>query len=305
MLETCALCQVAAELQMSHIIPAFVAKWIKETSATGFLRGGKAPNRRVQDGEQRKLLCRSCEDLFGKNERVFANEIFYPYVNEVLSKTGTIQKNVRFSYDDWLLKFVISLHWRTLITQREVVDRLEPGFQTLLIEIEKDWRQFLLGQQSVTGRGQTYMLFLQSLAEGIGVLPARTPANVNTYLLRLSDGTVVGSKTKLGMYSKIGPIAFFTTLEPRRLKDTDDLRVGMRGAIWTVQSIRNTDLTEYVCITAPSQVLERMKLSPEQQDKVAKAYENNPKRAAESLSVAAGMADAIIRAKKKEGGDEV
>jgi len=47
---SCRLCSRARELQLSHIVPAFVYRWLKDLSGTGFLRFGKNPNRREQDG---------------------------------------------------------------------------------------------------------------------------------------------------------------------------------------------------------------------------------------------------------------
>jgi hypothetical protein len=37
----------AQELQESHILPGFVFRWMKETSATGYLRFGQQPNLRT------------------------------------------------------------------------------------------------------------------------------------------------------------------------------------------------------------------------------------------------------------------
>ena len=34
----CALCHESKELKESHFIPKFVGKWLKKTSATGYLR---------------------------------------------------------------------------------------------------------------------------------------------------------------------------------------------------------------------------------------------------------------------------
>jgi hypothetical protein len=42
----CALCHNVKELKDSHIIPAFVYRWIKETSATGYLTFSENIDRR-------------------------------------------------------------------------------------------------------------------------------------------------------------------------------------------------------------------------------------------------------------------
>jgi hypothetical protein len=63
-------------LQESHILAGFVYRWMKETSATGYLRFGQQPNLRVQDGVKLHLLC--AEDRFNQWETQFANRIFHP-----------------------------------------------------------------------------------------------------------------------------------------------------------------------------------------------------------------------------------
>src|SRR3989338_10236365 len=105
----CKLCGINDELQNSHIIPSFIYRWLKETSGTGFLRFGQTPNKRVQDGLKDYLLCSSCEGLFQKWETEFANKIFYPIVKN---------REIRFYYESWLLKFAVSLSWRVLTILR-------------------------------------------------------------------------------------------------------------------------------------------------------------------------------------------
>ena len=66
-ISSCRLCGATKELQESHILPGFVFRWKKETSATGYLRFGQQPNLRVQDGVKLHLLCRDCERRFNKD----------------------------------------------------------------------------------------------------------------------------------------------------------------------------------------------------------------------------------------------
>ena len=91
----CALCHNVKELKDSHIIPAFVYRWIKETSATGYLRFSENINRRYQDGRKIKLLCLDCEERFNKYETSFSNNIFYPYANKELNNVGIAQGKIK------------------------------------------------------------------------------------------------------------------------------------------------------------------------------------------------------------------
>ena len=75
----CELCGKQADLLQSHVIPAFVFKWLKQA---GHIRYAETPNRRSQDGPKRDWLCRECEDLFNSFETPFAGQIFHPYNND-------------------------------------------------------------------------------------------------------------------------------------------------------------------------------------------------------------------------------
>jgi hypothetical protein len=67
----CRLCGAVKELQESHILPGFVFRWMKETSATGYLRSRQQPNLRVQDGLKLHFLCADCERRFNQWETQF------------------------------------------------------------------------------------------------------------------------------------------------------------------------------------------------------------------------------------------
>jgi hypothetical protein len=74
----CRLCGVISELRESHILPAFVYRWMKDTSATGYVRSSQQPNVRAQDGVKVHLLCGDCEARLNQWETEFARRIFYP-----------------------------------------------------------------------------------------------------------------------------------------------------------------------------------------------------------------------------------
>src|SRR4030042_4769769 len=102
----CALCEKHAELQLSHIIPKFIARWIKKTGATGYLRN--VENERVQDGIKEPLLCSDCEQQFSRYENYFAKNFFRPLTKYVKFPKQTIP------YDENLVKFILSISWRVL-----------------------------------------------------------------------------------------------------------------------------------------------------------------------------------------------
>src|SRR5687767_12163676 len=112
----CRLCQKHANLQESHIIPKFAYQWLIKSSGGGYLRNTAEPNKRVQDGIKRNLLCHDCEQIFSQSESDFSKKLFYPYV----SNSGKI-----FKYEKWLLNFCVSLSWRILNFYLEEDDHIE------------------------------------------------------------------------------------------------------------------------------------------------------------------------------------
>ena len=101
----CALCGLVKPLQRSHIIPKFVYRYIKETSATGFLRHAMVPNQRIQDGIKIDLLCLECERLFSKDEDCFKDNIFDQII---------LEKKYDLRYGEPFLRFAASISWRVI-----------------------------------------------------------------------------------------------------------------------------------------------------------------------------------------------
>jgi hypothetical protein len=104
----CALCQQQAELQVSHLVPRFVALRLKEDSPNPFMRKGNDPERRVQDTPKEPLLCRACEERFSVVESAFAKDIFSPVMD------GVIIEGLELLHSHQI--FCASLAWRHLVT---------------------------------------------------------------------------------------------------------------------------------------------------------------------------------------------
>lgn len=101
----CILCGNERDLQLSHILPAFVFRWLRESSGGAHVRLGANPNQRVQDGHKRHWMCAECEGRLNWSETLFAKELFYPY----LKAPSRV-----FGYSRWLIHFCTSLSWRVL-----------------------------------------------------------------------------------------------------------------------------------------------------------------------------------------------
>ena len=217
----CRLCDTEARLEESHIIPAFVYKWLKVSAAASFMRFGTQPNKRVQDGFKRFWLCRKCEDTLNGWETKFANELFYSF------NKG---KADRVSYDRWLLKFCVSISWRVLtlfVEENQLTD-----FPEELQEETKNalaiWKKFLLDALPHPGPHQQHFLPWDAVE---AVTDKNTPVNINRYILRSIDVDAVRSKSTAFVYSKLGRfmiLGFISSKHPRHWEDT---MVHLRGTI--------------------------------------------------------------------------
>jgi hypothetical protein len=194
---TCKLCDSEGPLEESHIVPSFVFKWLKNTSGTGLFRHGAQPNKRVQDGLKRYWLCRACEDRLNVWETKFATEIFHPFTKGLSN---------RAIYSAWLLKFCVSISWRTLtylITEhRTAFGDFSPQLMNQTEKSLSEWKRVLLGGEASGASFEQHMLPLDAVAS---FTDPRTPVNINRYLLRAVELDVARAGETAFVYSKLGP----------------------------------------------------------------------------------------------------
>lgn len=154
----CALCNEDKELQLSHIIPKFIGKYLKQTSI-GNIRNQQNPNRVAQDIEKHYMLCHECEELFSASERYFANTLFYPYKKDGIDT---------FNYDEKLFFFLTSLSWRSLYL--DIIDFVKEGNLKIdvlnkMIESEKIMREFLLSKRQDIGSIEHHIFFFDRIVK--------------------------------------------------------------------------------------------------------------------------------------------
>ena len=189
----CRLCGDDAKLLESHYIPRFVARWVKRTSITNFLRETNNPRKRVQDTAKDYLLCSSCETLLSVWETQFANQVFYPFV-----ETGESVAR----YEGWMSKFCASVTWRTLVyigIHRTRRDRAAE-YYTALDDAEERLARFILGEIEDPGQYDQHLLPIAGIkstsVDGL-------PPNINRYFLRAISMDIVGSTTDVFAYTKL------------------------------------------------------------------------------------------------------
>lgn len=195
----CHLCGVPSELQKSHIVPAFVFRWLRETSGNGHLRSNRNPNLRMQDGPKERWLCLTCEANFSRSEAAFANQIFHPY----LQASGR-----RLRYGPWLLHFCVSVSWRTLRyhIQQKALNELSLYLSDRIGLAESAWRNYLLGNRLHPGEFRQHLVPMDQIQSASGELSP----NINRYLMRAVQidmchgGNTLFTFTKLGRFMVLG-----------------------------------------------------------------------------------------------------
>lgn len=277
----CLLCSEQAELQHSHVLPAFVFRWQRKTSANGHIRTGHEPNKRVQDGLKQHWLCANCEDLFSKSEGQFANRLFRPYTSD---GGQTIQ------YTSWLAHFCASVSWRVLKHYQQE-SNLSDTPQMLLEQMqsaESTWRKFLLGELTNPGKHQLHLVPMDEIASTSMDLPA----NINRYLLRAIHMDLCQGNDLMFTYAKMGRfivLGFVHEPQPSHWKGT---KVHINeGTVGPKKYVLPTEFGKYLMQKAHSVREALDSINENQQAKIDKAFKANIGRYAESDACRAMSAD--------------
>ena len=160
------------------------------------------------------------------------------------------------------------------------------------------WRLFLLGERKDTDICETHLIFLQNLAAAEGAFPDSMNDRVVYYLLRATDGTIITTNKKLGVFSKIGPIAFYTFIKPAALKKTTDTKIHLRGMIKIGQNISNPDIVDFLFINRPNQTMGLLKFSEKQQKVISESFLKDPEKSFNSMTAKAFESDQILTQRK-------
>jgi len=264
----CRLCEATAELRDSHVIPKFVTRHLKETSATGYLRGAEDPNIRQQDSKKIPLLCDTCEQLFSAWEREFKNQVFDAVKS---SDFGQIE------YGPWMLRFVVSDSWRVLVAAQERLSDQHPRFDGVVNRVSETWRAFLLGRMSKPGDTQHHVFILGTPFEMNGSFPPR----FLHYLLRSVDATPAFSQRQLWIYSKLLRVLLFSPLTPSRPAGWIHTRIFPgAGRLTSPQTIKMRGFGDFLTNRVEECNIDLM--SQRQRDKIRDCVIKNPEKALQS-----------------------
>lgn len=195
----CALTKKETELRDSHIYPKFVIQWMKSTGSK-YLRRYISPNKREQDGYKAYLLSEEAEQMFSKREKWFAENMFHKYLSDVFAK---------LEYNEKLFYFSISFLWRILVLELKQPKIEEFKFFDLMVEAEKQWRDFLLIGYYPKNFDRIHLILSDSPINH--TLPSH---NVDFFFTRSLDGTTVFNEkyNKCSIFAKFSKFIFWAFL---------------------------------------------------------------------------------------------
>ena len=202
MKKACAFCGNISDLRESHIIPAFVFRWLRTRSGKGHIRNTGNPNRRIQDGPKLYLLCDACENQFSRYETAFAKNVFHPW------HAG----NYQISYSDWLLKFCVSISWRVLkfCRGRNKDAQYTDEQQSLMDGAELRWRCFLRDEVPHPGEFEQHLLIGEIIQSS---RISELPNNFNRFITGAVTLDIVGSNRSLMTFAKLGRFMIFGQIQ--------------------------------------------------------------------------------------------
>jgi hypothetical protein len=275
----CKLCQENKPLQDSHIIPKFVARWLKKTSATGYLRQATKANIRKQDLDREKLLCKDCETLFSNWEALFSQRIFFPYQDN---------NKREFDYEGWLQKFAVSLSWRAGIAELEGFRGYKPHLVHHLATSLEIWREFLLG----TKPSQDYAHNLLFLDVVESVIDIRLPDGFHGYVLRATDLTIPANDYNVFVYVKLPSMVFLSGVFPKQPVGWKNTRIFESGQIGTSNQVVSDEIFGEFFLDRALQGAKLMNhMSDKQKKKITDDIASDPSKSLQSKSFIAVMAD--------------
>ena len=281
--QPCRMCFNVRPLVEGHIVPSFVYRWLKDTSATGFLRTGENPNMRKQDGWKGHWFCRECEDRMSQFEKPFSEQLF------PLLSSG---KPTPYLYGPWLSRFAATVAWRTVLlhmTRPDAFNSFTRKQKALLPAAMEHWRTFARGEAETPGQHELHFIPTGLMKSFQG--PKMPPPNFNRYAMRAIEIHVPNTAMQAFVYVKMGPAIVLGFIQPPPPNDWIGTQITLGHGQLALKMTAPATFLEYLMDRA-SRVLEsEQRRSQHQKDKIRAAFEANIDRAASSETIRALEAD--------------
>jgi hypothetical protein len=282
--DACPLCQSGGPLRESHIIPGFVFDRLVESSATGYIRDGRVPNLRVQDGLKQPLLCDRCEGLLSAWESETARSVFRPYHRD----TSAVMP-----YGPWLAKFCASVCWRVLFIFRGLgINNFSNDQNTLANEALRTWSHFMHDRAPNPGTFELHLLPIDLIAD---TTCSDLPPNLNRYLVRAIEMDAVSSNKSAFVYAKLCKLILVGFVQMPRPREWVGTRVAIKhGVIRPKHRGLPGGFEQYLADRARNMGALQATISARQKDKISTTMRADLDRAAASESFEAMSYDVAM-----------
>ena len=282
----CELCRKEKDVKDSHVIPKFVVKWLKDTSATGYVRQAEKPNIRKQDIDTRRLLCDSCEGMLSRFETLFANRIFLPFQNEGLKE---------FEYEEWLQTFAVSVFWRLGVSDLDDFRSFKPHLTCHLEKALEIWRRALLSGDYSTDVYDHHILFLDYVkSTGVDL-----PDGFHKYMLRSVDATVMANAKEVFIYIKLPGIILLSGVKPADPEGWQGTKIEKQGKVKAGgQEVKLRGFGEFLVHRAQTIAWNLESISDKQTKRIAETVERDLDWMFRSDTLKADLADERLKKRK-------
>jgi hypothetical protein len=266
-------------------VPSFFGAYLKETSATGYLRSSNTPDLRVQDLVKRPLLCDSCEGRFADWEREYKEKAFELLQGDDF--TG-------LQYGPWLLSFLVSLSWRVLVIEQADIVKTRPEFSDVIERTLENWRLFLLGERGQP-RSEHHLFIFAGIPES---MPEGSHERSLDYIYRSVDVATALGKRGLFVYTKALRSLVFSPIVPASPGGWHNTRIhAASGTLVSPQLIAMKGFGAF--LNSRVKLAFDQHLSERQVSKIAEVMLRNPDRALKSESYKVRLAGRRLIPKTK------
>lgn len=248
------------------------------------LRSSETIDRRAQDGLKHYLLCKPCEEMLNEWETRFASEVYHPWCN---------REAVTIPYGPWMLKFAVSVSWRTLTCYMDYskgkVTHTDDA-RNLIADALQTWRRFLFDKIPNPREYEQHMLLLGYMADA-SQMPA-LPANFNRFLTRGTHVNLAHSKGHpLFIFTKMGKVTLLGFLGIKYHRQWVGTKLHVEGGHVGGDITVPSQFGDYLVERAECLQREYDTMSAKQKDRIGKTFEKDLDRAADSESFQAMMVD--------------
>ncbi|RZA10182.1 MAG: hypothetical protein EOP10_35200, partial [Proteobacteria bacterium] len=219
----------------------------------------------MQDLPTLPLFCFDCEQRLSRDEKSFKEKLFAPILEEFRKE---------FEYEEWLLRFAVSLAFRTICYYEAINPERDPVRSAQLLGASYRWQKYLLGKEIDPGPGEHHMFVADPVTQNFD--GARRA--MNTYLLRSVSVDIIWAHDRAVVVSKLPWFLFASEVTERSLVGWNDTKIATSGKVPVTQSINDEPFIEYMLDRATEGVRGIKSMSAKQQEVVSRQTLGSPER---------------------------